>query len=109
MALLQAGFPIATTIAWPSMIRQEFDRSPLTSAGQAISPVITSARMDCDRVRRLPSQLAMLSGCSSIHAHDAVAHGVGLLFGLLEKQYCSICFQNGHLSTWVPIAHFIKI
>ena len=54
------GFP--TTTAWPSMIRQEFDWSTLTSAGETPSLVITSARIAFEPVRRLPTQFAMLIG-----------------------------------------------
>ena len=56
------GFPIATNTAWPSMIRQEFNWSTLTSAGQTTSLVITSASIAFEPVHRLPSQFAMLIG-----------------------------------------------
>ena len=52
----------ATTTAWPSMMRQEFDWPTLTSAGQTTSLVMTSARIALEPVCRLPSQFAMLIG-----------------------------------------------
>ena len=95
------------------MIRQEFDWSTLTSAGQTPSLVVTSTMIAVEPVRRIPSQFAMLIGmfissCCSTWCKSTFRPAWKAVTSRWRIVLSAFRVGPSHLCLRVPIAHFIE-